>query len=190
MKSLGFSALVFAAFATLTSCSLKYTEDARNVEDSVPEFVFDNVDFSRYEKNKRTIIMRTETLEQYRGGASYASGVQFETRDDEGEVEIEGSCDIFASDESEGRYSLYGSIELANHTEDVAISADELRWNERSEQLTSGRNGTVKMTKGDTTIIGSGFSASGVSKNFAFTGAVEGFVETEDAADEGADETE
>ena len=43
------------------------------------------------------------------------------------------------------------------------------------------------MKKNGTVVRGSGFSASGVSNRFVFTGAVSGTVETDEDAEEGGD---
>ncbi|MBP3710297.1 MAG: LPS export ABC transporter periplasmic protein LptC [Treponema sp.] len=165
------------------SCSLKYAEAAHNVEATVPEFVFDNADFIRYENNKQKFSLFSYKLEQYKGGnETYASGVTFATYDEAGEIETEGSCELLSSNAREKKYSLYDKIELANHPQNVIIKANELRWNGRSEQITSRRSDTITIKKDNMTIIGSGFSASGVSNSFAFTGAVSGFMETTDDA--------
>ena len=166
---------------TVTGCSLKYSEDVRSAEDSVPEFVFSDADFSRYEDSKNTLSMHAKRLEQYKGGnRTYADNIQFKTRDKDGNVDTEGACGLLASDSSQKEYSLYDGIKIYNHSRNVQIDADQLRWNGKNEQLTSGRNDTITIKKEGTTIRGSGFSASGVSNEFVFTGAVSGTVDTTD----------
>ena len=71
-------------------CSLKYSDGKKNVESEVPEFVFANADFSRWEKNKKTLSMRARTLEQYKGGSTYADSVSFTAYADDGSAETEG----------------------------------------------------------------------------------------------------
>ena len=58
--------------------------------------------------------------------------------------------------------------------------ANALRWNGRTEQLTSGRGDMVKIEKDDTIMRGSGFTASGISKTFSFRGNITGTIETSD----------
>ncbi|MGI5097503.1 LPS export ABC transporter periplasmic protein LptC [Treponema socranskii] len=168
-------------------CSLKYSDGKKNVESEVPEFVFANADFSRWEKNKKTLSMRARTLEQYKGGSTYADSVSFTAYADDGSAETEGSCGLVAFDSKQKIYSLYDGIELTNEPRDVRISADELRWDGNTEQLTSRRTDTITMKKNGTVVRGSGFSASGVSNRFVFTGAVSGTVETDEDAEEGGD---
>ena len=83
---------------------------------------------------------------------------------------------IMENSSSKMTYSeLVTSIEN-REVENIKISADSLRWNGKSEQLTSGRNDMVKIEQNDTVMYGSGFSASGVSKKYAFTGVVSGEI--------------
>ena len=168
-------------------CSLNYSDGKKNVESEVPEFVFSNADFSRWEKNKRTLSMRARTLEQYKGGGTYADSVSFTAYDDDGSAETEGLCGLVAFDAKQKIYSLYDGIELTSRSKNVTITADELRWDGNTEQLTSRRTDTITMKKNGTVVRGSGFSASGVSNRFVFTGAVSGTVETDEDAEEGGD---
>ena len=77
------------------------------------------------------------------------------------------------------KYVLYDDIEINSKKDDMTVTADNLKWNGKSEQLTSGRNDIVSIKKGGTFIQGSGFSASGVSKKFTFTGVITGSTDTE-----------
>lgn len=131
--------------------------------------------------------MRARTLEQYKGGSTYADSVSFTAYADDGSAETEGSCGLVAFDSKQKIYSLYDGIELTNEPRGVTISADELRWDGNTEQLTSRRTDTITMKKNGTVVRGSGFSASGVSNCFVFTGAVSGTVETDEDAEEGGD---
>ena len=131
--------------------------------------------------------MRARTLEQYKGGGTYADSVSFTAYDDDGSAETEGSCGLVAFDAKQKIYSLYDGIELTSRSKNVTITADELRWDGNTEQLTSRRTDTITMKKNGTIVRGSGFSASGVSNRFVFTGAVSGTVEIDEDAEEGGD---
>ena len=173
---------VFLLFVPLTGgCSLKYSEDTHNIEDKEPEFIFSGAEFKRYENSKNKVSMSAQKLEQYKGGIkTYADNVNFTIMKDDGNIDTEGSCGLLSSDSQAQKYSLYNGIQIFNHSRNVQIKADQLRWNGKNEQLTSGRNDTITITKEGTTIRGSGFSASGVSNEFAFSGAVSGTVDTND----------
>ena len=158
--------LLFVSLSFFAGCSLKYGTNYQD-EENVPEFIFTDANYSSYENNKKTMNLSAGRLEQYSDGKSmYAKDVNFQVMDKEGEVTTQGSCDLLSSDTEEEQYTLYDNIEIENKKDDIKVSADTLRWNGKTEQLTSSRNDTVTIKKGSTTIQGSGFSASGVSKKF------------------------
>jgi LPS export ABC transporter protein LptC len=183
----GITALLILC-SVAAGCSLRYTEDVRSAEDTVPEFVFSDAQFSRIENSRETIAMHAARLEQYKGGSkTYGKNISFMMRDNQGRTDTEGSCGMLASDSNAEKYMLYDDITIFNHPRNVKIHADELRWNGKTEQLTSGRTDTITITKEGTTIHGSGFSASGISNTFTFTGTVSGTVDTSDTKPETAE---
>ena len=171
-------AAAFAAVFMMFSCSLKYSESV-NSEDKVPEFVFENTKMVRYEKSEPTLQVSAQTLEQYKNtDETYGRDVSFLSYDDNGQVETEGSCGILFADNTKKIYELYDDIKLYSVPEKMRFEASLLKWNGRTEQLTSGRSDIVKIEKDDTTMRGTGFSASGVSKTFSFRGNITGTIET------------
>ena len=135
----------------------------------------------RYEDSKTTLEVRAGSLEQYKNtNETYGKNISFISYDKDGKTETEGSCGIIYADTQKKLYELYDDINLYNATEKMRFYANALRWNGRSEQLTSGRSDMVKIEKDDTIMRGSGFSASGVSKTFSFRGNITGTIETTD----------
>ena len=59
--------LIFSVFLFF-SCSVKYEETVR-AEDVVPEFIFSNVELTRFEKNKISVSFTAEQLEQYKNSS-------------------------------------------------------------------------------------------------------------------------
>lgn len=183
MKAFSFLIPVFL----FSSCSLKYGQNYQD-ESNVPEFIFQDATYSRYEDNAKTLSLSASRLEQYSDGKSmYAKDVDFQVIDKTGKVTTEGSCDLLSSDSNEEKYILYDNIEINNIKDELTVTADTLKWNGKTEQLTSSRNDMVSIKKGNTTMHGSGFSASGVSKQFSFTGVVTGEYNSENK--NGASET-
>ena len=174
--------LVFLGISTLvlfsSSCSLKYDETI-NAEEKNPEFIFFDTKLTRYENNSKKAEINTGYIEQYKNSdATYARDVNFKTLDKEGKLETEGKCGLLYFDSKKELYELYDGIKLFNIKQNTRFSADILRWNGKTEQLTSGRTDMVRIEKDDTVIIGSGFSASGISGRFNFTGTVNGNIVT------------
>ena len=171
---LGISTLVLFS----SSCSLKYDETI-NAEERNPEFIFFDTKLTRYENNSKKAEINTGYIEQYKNSdATYARDVNFKTLDKEGKLETEGKCGLLYFDSKKELYELYDGIKLFNIKQNTRFSADILRWNGKTEQLTSGRTDMVRIEKDDTVIIGSGFSASGISGLFNFTGTVNGNIVT------------
>lgn len=171
---------VLLSLTVFCSCSLKYTETPV-VDDVVPEFVFENTTMKSYEKNKKVSQVQAEVLEQYKNTAeNYAKGLNFTSYDKNGKVTSEGKCGYLFADTNKEMYQLYDNIVMTNHEDNITFHANALKWNGRTEQLTSGKSDTVKIIKDSTVIHGSGFSASGVSRTYRFTGAVSGDIDEEE----------
>lgn len=162
---------------TFLACSIKY-DSTVEVSDVVPEFVFEEATVSRYENKKLKVYVEAGKLEEYKDSSeTFAKDVEFCAYDDKSEVSTEGLCGYLYADTDKKIYQLYDNIELNSISEKTKFYADVLRWNEKTEQLTSGKSDLVKIEKEDTVMFGSGFSASGVSKTFSFTGSVSGDIE-------------
>lgn len=176
MKRILFLILSFSLF----SCSLKYNEDISD-ESNLPEFIFEDSVFTRYEDNVKTINLNADRLEQYKiGNSMYAENVEFNLFSKTGELETSGKCGLLGSNSKEEKYVLFDNIQINNKKDKIDISAESLNWNGKTEQLTSGLNDVVSIKKDKTEIRGSGFSASGINKQFVFTGYVSGNIETDE----------
>lgn len=182
-----FSTTLF--FLLFSACSLRY--GMANFDDSsTPELTFTDVNFDRYEDDKKTLELQANRLEQYKGGNEFfARDLNFQIIEDD-EVKTEGKCSLLAADSDAEKYVFYDDIEINNKKDDLTVIANNLKWNGKNEQLISGRNDVVTITKGKTIIQGSGFSASGVSKKFSFTGVITGSTETGDGEENSENNTD
>lgn len=181
MKKRILAITIFSLFIFL-GCSLKYSQSYQD-ESNVPEFIFTDAVYTKYEDDAKKLSLSAGVLEQYKEGNSmYARDVSFQLLKKTGEIETEGSCKLLSANSDEEKYTLYDDIKIKNFDENLEVTAGSIRWNGKSEQLTSSRNDMVTIKKGDTTMQGSGFSASAISKKFAFTGVITGeFEKNEDS---------
>lgn len=185
----GFVAVLLAVIC-FSSCSLKYDSEV-SAEDVNPEFVFYETKMTRYENNKKTAEVYADQLEEYKNSdIAYAKNVTFKTFDNKQENDTEGFCGLLYADTANDIYELYDGIRLFSKKNDAVFRANILRWNAASEQLTSGRTDMVRIEKDGTAIVGSGFSASGVSGKYYFTGSVSGSIETENKKEGESEKTE
>ena len=167
----------------LNSCSLKY-ETASNAESTLPEFTFNDVRFTRYENSNMKMEIEAEQLEQYKNAdSSYGKDVSFSVYNDENKIETTGSCNYLGIDTKKEIYELFDNIKIHSEKQNLDVTGKKFRWNGKNEQLISGRNDMVTIEKDGMTIHGSGFSASGVSSSFGFTGVVTGEIETKDTTE-------
>lgn len=178
----------FILFTILvTGCSLKYGMQTYD-DSNIPEFTFKNASFKRYQKGAVQMELDAGKMEQYKDGKSlYAQNLSFTIKDENGNVTTTGTCGLLASNTDTEQYSLYDDISINNLKEEMEFLAHTLRWNGKTEQLTSNRTDIVTIKKNNTTIQGSGFSASGVTKSYSFTGVVTGSFIT-DNSEESPDE--
>lgn len=176
MKKSALGVITFS-FLIFSSCSLKYVETP-NVEEIIPEFVFENTNMTSYDDSVKKTQVSAGVLEQYKQSSeNYAKDLSFTAYSNSGEVTSEGKCGYLFADTSKETYQLFDDITLVNNSENIKFHADALQWNGKTEQLTSGKSDTVKIEKDKTVIVGSGFSANGLSRDFKFTGAVSGEVQ-------------
>lgn len=164
----------------LSACSLNYGKDA-GLEESVPEIIFEDVDFSRYEEGKKSILLQGKKLEQYKSsGKIFAKDVDFKMLNNEGDATSSGNCGLLVANNSEKTYLLLNGLDIHNIEKNITISAEDLLWNTETEQLTGTKEGIVSVKKGDTLITGKGFSASGISGKFRFISSIKGYFKDDD----------
>ncbi|MCI6317856.1 MAG: LPS export ABC transporter periplasmic protein LptC [Treponema sp.] len=181
-------AITISSLFIFLGCSLKYSQSYQD-ESNVPEFIFTDAVYTKYEDDAKKLSLSAGVLEQYKEGNSmYARDVSFQLLKKTGEIETEGSCKLLSANSDEEKYTLYDDIKIKNFDENLEVTAGSIRWNGKSEQLTSSRNDMVTIKKGDTTMQGSGFSASAISKKFAFTGVITGEFEKNEDSDNNSKE--
>ena len=174
----------FCILILFSSCTLKY-EQAQNAEDSNPEFIYSGVRLHKYEDNNEVVSVEAETLEQYKNSSiTYGKEIYFKTFDKENELQTEGSCGYISADTKNNKYELFDDIKIYSKSENANFYADVLKWNGNNEQLTTGRLDNVKIEKDDTVLYGTGFSASGISHDFSFSGTVSGQIITDDKGED------
>ncbi len=182
-----FAAILFSSLL-LPSCSLKYDEPV-NTESLSPELQFTNVDYKRYKNKKLDTQIKADILERYRNdGSAYAKNAEFFAWNDKSELTTEGSCALLGIDSQNDIYTLFNSIFLHNIEQNFQLKATNLKWNGKTEQLSSGKTDTVYLIRDDIEIEGTGFSASGISRSFTFEESVSGVIITEDKETEGEEE--
>jgi len=169
--------------AVLGSCSLQY-EQSVNTKDSVPEIIFTNVNFSRFERNSQKLNLSSTRLEEYKSdGAYFAQDAKFITWDQDGNLDTSGSCGLIGINPNKNTYSLLNGVEIENKSQNLKITSNAMQWNSQTEQLIFPKEDEVHFFHDGLELSGAGFSASGVSGKFEFEGPVEGSFSTDDSGE-------
>ncbi len=165
---------------SLSACSLKYEDESISTAD-LPELIFRNVTFSRYKDNALSLSLSAESLEQYKkGDTAYASKANFQTWDSNKNEATRGYCGLLSIQGDAEIYKLFSNILIYDTEQNMTLRAQSLSWNGKTEQLVSGAKEKVTIIRDDLELSGTGFSASGVSRSFAFTNNVSGTINTKE----------
>ena len=170
-----------ASLILLSACSLNYG-NYQDTEAAVPEFTFNDAVFTRYENKKATVTLKADKLEQYKSdSSSFAKNAVFTTWDTDGEkATTEGSCDLLSLDTKNKLYILFNNININLISQNAVITGTILKYNGKTEQVTSDEDSQTTITRDDVTVSGKGFSASGISKSFSFISQTSGIIESKD----------
>lgn len=165
---------------SLCSCSLKYN-NSKNSTSTVPELEFKNPKYTHYNNKIKETAFSASKLEQYKDdNSSYAKDAVFTTWTKDGNLLTEGSCSLIEIDSKNKIYKMFSNIKIKNHDQNFSLSADSLKYDENSRQLSSGKTDTVFIQQDDCEIQGQGFSASSISNMYTFDSAVQGTLTTDE----------
>ena len=188
------SVIIFFSFY---GCSLDYESDTPE-QIRAPEFTFENLELTKIEKGRKKAIINANILEQYHKlNASYAKDVRFKLLNDNNLIEVEGESELLSVDNKTETYTMFNFVSITSYEQNMNIKAKNLKWNNKTEQLTSSQDdivtisnlqedskaGYVKPKSENTsqiTLEGKGFSASGVTWQYAFKNATTGKIIIED----------
>lgn len=170
-----------------TGCSLDYGSPSQARVQN-PEFIFHDVHFTRVEHNAVKLQTDAAKLEQYSDiGAMYGENVRFMLYDDSEKISVEGSCGLLSADKENDIYHFFSGINMHSREHRARISADNLRWNGKTEILDSGKKDSVRIimeTENGTHLEteGTGFIARKKDRSYSFSEGIRGML-YESAAD-------
>lgn len=201
-----FFPILFLVLFSFFGCSLDYDSDTPE-QIRAPEFTFENLELTKIEKGRKKAIINANILEQYHKlNASYAKDVRFKLFNDNNLIEVEGESELLSVDNKSETYTMFNSVSITSYEQSMNIQAKNLKWNNKIEQLTSSQDDIVTISNLATeqkkgyvkpksektsqiTLQGKGFSASGVTWQYAFKNATTGKIIIEDNAKGTTDET-
>lgn len=188
MKFFGKSAIVFLC-AACASCSVNY-DNIYDTEGTVPELMLDEAVFKRVRDSKVSSEIQSKRLEEFKdGGTVLAQDIQFESKNDDGQVNSFGSAGLMKADTQNEVYEFYKGIHIEAPDRGFVIDGESLRWNGKTEQLTGEKDKAVTIKKDGVVLSGNGFSASAISESFSFASNVGGvYIDKKEEEGEAAQE--
>lgn len=178
-----YSIFFLSMLFSVSSCSLDYSV-AQAENNGSPEFVFSDATYTRIEDQRKTITLEADVIEQYiSDNTMYGRNLSFQAFDKNGDISVKGSCSLFSGNADRGEYYFLDDVELESFEHSLFLKADNVYWNDTTDQLISSSNAPVTIRKGgdaEVFITGNEFSASSFSNSFKFSGPVSGTIETGD----------
>jgi hypothetical protein len=165
------------------SCSFNYNEGLDTTK-SYPDMEMTGVTLSRYEDARVSMTLNAGILELYNSDKVWAgTDVSFTqySKDGDGKIESEASAGIALIDDEASLYSLGNDVRFVVVKDDLSVEATDLQWAKKTNRLCGSESGEVEITKGDGTLLrGTGFFADTLSREYWFSGVVEGAMVKKD----------
>jgi len=163
-----------------SSCSFNYG-NISGTDDMVPEMVLEAVTANRYEDASLSVVFTANTLEMYRSDRLWAAdSVSFVQYASGGSTEIEarGSAGLMLVDDIDEIYTLGEGVTFEFLSDNLFVSANDLRWSKKERNLCGTRTGEVVISKDDGTMVrGIGFFADTASRTYDFAENVSGMLQ-------------
>lgn len=167
---------IFFIFFFLFSCSLDYN-DATKEKSNSPEFIFNDAKFIRTENKKISLTFTADTIEQYSGvDAMYGKNIYFVSYDSKNNKSLEGHCNLFSANNETKIYQLFSDIYIHSYDKKAEITAENLRWNGKTENLVGTTDDIVTITTDEFTMSGTGFTASEKDSSFSLQKNISGII--------------
>lgn len=183
MKKVRFSVLAVLSLLSF-SCSLDYGTQDGQQKRILPEIILSDVKFTRVEKFAETASLEADTLEIFKEDDTiYGSNITFKSFDNR-KVAAYGVSDFLKIDNRTSTYLLLGNTNIHSVKNGIDIFSDNLKWNDRTSQLTADTDSAVTVHKAPDksnnaalSITGTGFAFSALTLDYVFDGKVKAEIE-------------
>jgi LPS export ABC transporter protein LptC len=170
---------------SLMGCKMDYEEAkvAEDISEDIPNTVLYNFSQTVVKDGLPVYRVQATKAETYnKKKTMLLHNVLFQELNPEGEVVTEGWAEkmTFYTDSEDA--VLEDNIEFYSRSEETAITASYLEWDQGDKILTGREDQTVKLEKKSGSVVsGTGFAAELKKKRIQFTGNIEGtYVDEED----------
>lgn len=171
--------------AVLFGCSLDYGEELAENMDNTPNSILQGFELTSVKENRVTFRLKADVIESNNSRREdRVSGVSVEEFDAAGELRTSGSAASGVISQG-SRDANLRDAEMYSRENEARIKATALNWTDNLRQLKSGPQDTVRIERGDGTIIeGSGLFADFNNAVLRFDGEVSGSYDEDADVDE------
>jgi LPS export ABC transporter protein LptC len=174
-------ALVLSLASVMSSCSFLEENQERPEPAVHPDLSFYDATYTIGRPDGNPFTIKAKDLQIYKK-EDRATGniITFEQRDDEGVVQVSGTCDSISIDTDDEDAVLSGNVSLNIETEGLNIVSDEVTWDSDTSILDTGDQDVVVTWSNGNTIAGKGFTANLETRDFELASIEEGIINEED----------
>ena len=180
MRTVGLALLC----AALTSCSLDYEQlqMAEERDESVPETVISDAEFTVVRTGARSFRISAERAETYpERQEQILSGLSFEELGAGGEVITTGRADRAVHETDTDDVTMSGNISFYSSEYEARVTTDYLHWNNEEKLLRGRDDGEVRLELDSGSVVeGTGFEADMRRSIARFAQSVQGVLETDE----------
>jgi LPS export ABC transporter protein LptC len=168
----------------ITGCSLDYEElqMAEERDESVPETVVTDADFTVVRSGGRSFRISAERAETYpEREEQILTGLTFEELGADGAVITSGAADRAVHNTATDDVTMSGSITFYSEEYEARVTTDYLSWKNEEKVLRGRNDGTVRLERDSGTVVeGTGFEADMRRSIARFARSVQGVLVTDE----------
>lgn len=169
-------------FFVIAGCSLDYGTEDEEMEESIPNIVFNEAVFTDVSNGSRVYRVEVKKASNYETREEIVlEDAYFFSYDSQGVIQTEGKAGRILGDTASEDTDLRGDILIKSYTEKAEISSEDLSWKAEPRILSGKAETVVRIKKENGTILrGKGFSADFSINEITYSKGAEGVYVTDD----------
>lgn len=174
--------LMFAMAGLFCACSFAPAEGAAAGEPADhPDFILRNADYLMGIAGGDPILVKARTIRIYQtAGKAYLDGIDFIQKDALDNPVFTGKADSAIIDTGSNDAVISGNVQIINHRDNMAITAEALNWYNSPQILESGADQIVSIEYDEGNLVkGLGFTGDFTHALYEFQSVGEGLLRYE-----------
>jgi LPS export ABC transporter protein LptC len=161
--------LTLLILLTLFSCS--FAEDASDKKDPAvhPDLSLYNTTYKIGRSDGNPFIIEADRIDIYKkDNKALGNGISFTKYDDQGELDLQGTCNSIDIDTKNEDAKLTGNVSLNIEKEGLLVQSLLIKWDSETSTLDTGDGEVTVIWEDENKIIGKGFTANLRTRVFEF----------------------